>query len=146
LLYLTIDVCLIGGLFSLYVRRRHGMRVAGCIGFLLALVGLVAGRTSSAVTTVDLYPITATFVAVGVLLLALSEWRSARTAAWIPVTFALSLIAGGISMFFAGATVLFNEALMLLARHLGLDRLLPDGSGKEVLTFIFRPGATINIE
>ena len=106
-LYVAIDVCLTAGLLSIYLARRHRMSAAGLIGFLLALVGLIAGRFSPAVTNVNLYPVTAAAVAIGVLALALSEWRARRMAAWIPITFALSLVVGGIGTFVAGAGTLF---------------------------------------
>lgn len=107
LLYVAIDICLAVGLTSLYIPRRHGMRVAGTVGFLLALGGLIGGRISPAVTDVDLYPVTAAAVVIGVLMLAFSEWRTRRMAAWIPLTFALSLVLGCIGTFVAGAGPLF---------------------------------------
>ncbi len=106
-LYLTIDVCLMAGLLSIYLARRHHMSAAGHIGFFLALVGLIAVRTGPAVTHVDLYPMTAAAIAMGVVALALSEWRARRMAAWIPLTFALSLVLGSIGTFVAGAGTLF---------------------------------------
>ena len=106
-LYVTIDLCLTAGLLSIYLQRRHRMRAAGLIGFLLALVGLIAGRISPAVTAVNLYPVTAAAVLIGVSAFALSEWRERRMAAWIPMTFALSLVVGGIGTFVAGTGPLF---------------------------------------
>jgi len=106
-LYITIDVCLTAGLLSIYLPRRHRMSTAGFIGFLLALVGLIATRTAPAVTDVNLYPMTAAAIAIGVLALALSEWRAQRMAAWIPLTFALSLVVGAIGTVIAGAGMLF---------------------------------------
>jgi hypothetical protein len=106
-LYVIIDVCLTAGLLSICVPRRHRMSAAGLIGFLVALVSLIVGRTSPAVTAVNLYPMTAAAVAIGVLTLAFSEWRARRMAAWIPLTFALSLVIGGIGTSVAGAGTLF---------------------------------------
>jgi hypothetical protein len=106
-LYVTIDVCLAAGLVSIYLSRRDRMSAAGLVGFLLALIGLIAGRSSPAVTNINLYPITAAAVAMGVLALTLSEWRARRLTAWIPMAFALSLVVGGIGMFVAGAGALF---------------------------------------
>src|SRR5262245_29084148 len=95
-LYIAIDVCLTAGLLSLYVPRRHRMATAGRIGFFLALVGLFATRAMPAITPVDIYPVTAAAVAVGVVLLAFSEWRSGRMEVWIPLAFTLSLLLGTI--------------------------------------------------
>jgi len=106
-LYVAIDIALAVGLLSIYVGRRHGMRASGTIGSFLALAGLIAGRISQAVTDLDLYPVTAGAVAIGVLVLAFSEWRMGRMVAWIPLTFALSLVVGGIGTFVAGAGALF---------------------------------------
>jgi hypothetical protein len=106
-LYLTIDVCLTAGLLSICLPRRHRMSAAGLIGSFLAIVGLIAARTSSALTHVDLYPITAAVVTIGVMVLAFSEWRARRMAGWIPVSFALCLVVGGIGTFVASAGTLF---------------------------------------
>jgi len=106
-LYVGIDVCLAFGLLSLYFRRRQGMRAAGILGSFLALGGLIAGRIDPLMTDLDLYPVTAAAVVVGVLMLASSEWQMTRMAAWIPLTFALSLVVGSIGTFVAGASALF---------------------------------------
>jgi hypothetical protein len=106
-LYVAIDIGLAVGLLSIYVARRHGMRASGTIGSFLALGGLIAGRISPAVTDLDLYPLTAAAVVIGVLVLAFSEWRIGRMVAWIPLTFALSLVVGSIGTFVAGAGALF---------------------------------------
>jgi hypothetical protein len=106
-LYVATDIGLTVGLSSIYVARRHGMRAAGTIGSFLALGGLIAGRIRPAVTDLDLYPVTAGAVVIGVLVLAISEWRMGRMVAWIPLTFSLSLVVGGIGTFVAGAGALF---------------------------------------
>jgi hypothetical protein len=106
-LYVAIDIGLAVGLLSIYVARRHGMRAAGTIGSFLALGGLIAGRISPAVTDLDLYPVTASAVVIGLLVLAFSEWRMGRMVAWIPLTFALSLVVGSIGTFVAGVGALF---------------------------------------
>ena len=106
-LYVTIDVCLTAGLSSVYLPQRQRMSAAGHIGFLLALVGLIAARTSAAVTDANLYPAMAAAIAIGILALALAEWRARRMAAWIPVAFALSLVAGAVGTFVAGADTFF---------------------------------------
>lgn len=106
-LYVAIDMCLAVGVLSLYLQRRHRMHPVGTIGSFVALGGLIAGRIGPVVTDLDLYPVTATAVVVGILMLACSEWQMRRMAAWIPVTFALSLVAGSIGTFVAGAGALF---------------------------------------
>jgi hypothetical protein len=106
-LYVGIDTCLALGLLSLYLARRQGMRAAGTVGSFLALGGLIAGRIGPVMTDLDLYPVTAAAVAVGVLMLASSEWQMRRMAAWIPLTFALSLVVGSIGTFVAGASAVF---------------------------------------
>ena len=106
-LYLVIDVCLTAGLLSIYIRLRSRIRALGSVGFSLALFGLIATRTSAALTHVDLYPIFAAMVAFGILVLALSSWRAARLDAWIPLAFALSLVLGSVGTFVAGAGSLF---------------------------------------
>jgi hypothetical protein len=106
-LYVAIDACLAAGLLSIYVPRRHHMRAGGTVGFFLAVGGLIAVRTSPAMTHVDLYPVGAAGVATGVMTLAFSEWRAMRLAAWIPVTFALSLALGSIGTFTSWAGTLF---------------------------------------
>lgn len=98
-LYVAIDVGLAAGLLSIYVTRRHRIRVAGTIGSFLALGGLIAGRISPAVSDLNLYPVTAGAVVIGVWVLAFSEWRMERMAAWIPLTFAVSLVVGSIGTF-----------------------------------------------
>lgn len=107
-LYVAIDICLAIGVLSLYVPRRHRMRPVGTIGSVLALGGLIVGRIGPVVTDVDLYPMTATAVVVGILMLACSEWQMRRMAAWIPVAFALSLVIGSVGTFVAGAGALFT--------------------------------------
>src|SRR5262245_15249836 len=106
-LYIVIDVCLAAGLFSIYLRRRHRMSTAGFIGLFLALAGLITNNIGPAVTHVNLYPIAAPAIAVGVSTLSLSEWHARRMATWIPVTFALSVVLGGIGMFVPWAGTLF---------------------------------------
>ena len=106
-LYVAIDIGLAVGLLSIYVARRHGMRAAGTVGSFLAFGGLIAGRISPAVTDLDLYPVTAGAVVIGVLVLAFSEWRMGRMVAWIPLTFVLSLVVGSIGTFVTGAGALF---------------------------------------
>lgn len=106
-LYVGIDICLALGLVTLYLARRQGMRAAGGLGSSLALGGLTVGRVGPVLTGLDLYPVTAAAVAVGVLMLACSEWQRRRMAAWIPLTFALSLVVGSIGTFVAGANALF---------------------------------------
>jgi len=58
-------------------------------------------------TALDLYPLTAGSVVIGVLLLAFSEWRVKRMAAWIPLTFTLSLVVWSIGTFVVRADTLF---------------------------------------
>jgi len=106
-LYVGIDVCLAAGLLSIYVPRRHRMRAGGAIGFFLALGGLIAVRASPAMTHVDVYPVAAAAVATGVMTLAFSEWRAMRLAAWIPLTFALSLGLGSVGTFASSTGNLF---------------------------------------
>jgi hypothetical protein len=106
-LYVSIDVCLALGLLSLYLARRQGMRAAGMFGLFLAICALIAGRIGPVMTDLDLYPVTAAAVVLGVLMLAFSESRMRRMAAWIPLTFALSVIVGSIGMLVAGAGALF---------------------------------------
>ena len=107
-LYITIDICLALGLLSLYRLRRQGMRASGLLGSFLALGGLVAGRIGPVIAGLDLYPVTAAAVALGVLMLAFGEWQMRRMAAWVPLTFALSLVLGSIGTFVAGVSALFT--------------------------------------
>jgi hypothetical protein len=106
-LYIVIDVCLAAGLFSIYLPLRHRMSTAGSIGFFVALAGLITNNIGPVVTHVNLYPIAAPAIAAGVLTLSLSEWRGRRMATWIPVTFALSVVLGGIGMLVPWAGTLF---------------------------------------
>jgi len=106
-LYVGIDICLALGLVSLYLARRQGMRAVGILGSFLGLGGLIAGRIGPAMTDLDLYPVTAATVAIGVLMLAFSEWQMRRVAAWIPLILALSLVGGSMGTFVAGTTALF---------------------------------------
>jgi hypothetical protein len=69
-----------------------------------------------------LYPATAAAVVIGVVVLAFSEWRMRRMAAWIPLSFALSLVVGSIGTFVAGAGplvilsgILFGSAFAAMA-------------------------------
>ena len=107
LLYLAIDICLAVGLLGFYLPRRRRTRAAGTIGAFLALGGLIAGRIGPVVTSLDVYPVTAAAVVIGVLVLAFGEWRIRRTGGWLPLTFALSLVLGGIGTFVARAGMLF---------------------------------------
>jgi hypothetical protein len=106
-LYLVIDVCLVAGLLCVYIQLRDRITAVGSAGFYVALVGLIATRTSAALTRIDLYAVFAAMVASGILVLAVSAWRAARLAAWVPATFALSLVIGGLGTFVAGAESLF---------------------------------------
>jgi hypothetical protein len=107
LLYVTVDVCLTAGLLSIYLPRRHRIGAVGSIGFLLALAGLVVGRTSPAITKLDLYPVTAAAVAIGVVAMTLAEWRAKRMSGWIPVVFVVSFALGSMGTVIAGAGALF---------------------------------------
>ena len=95
-LYVAVDLGLAVGLLSVYVARHRGLRTAGTIGCFLALGGLIAGRISSSVSDLNLYPVTAGAIVIGILVLAFNEWRAKRMVAWIPLTFAVSLMVGGI--------------------------------------------------
>lgn len=106
-LYVAIDICLALGLSSLYLQRRQSIRPTGTIGSFLALGGLIVGRIAPVLTDLDLYPVTAAAVVIGVAMLAFSEWQMRRMAAWIPSAFALSLVVGSIGTFAAGASALF---------------------------------------
>jgi hypothetical protein len=106
-LYVAIDVCLAAGLLSIYLPRRHRMRVGGAVGFFLAFGGLIAVRASPAMTHVDVYPVAAAAVATGVTTLAFSEWRAMRLPGSIPATFALSLGLGSIGTLTSWAGSLF---------------------------------------
>jgi hypothetical protein len=106
-LYAVTDVCLMAGLLSLYLTRRHRMSAVGSIGLLLALGGLIANWIIPVITRVNVYPITAAAVAIGIVTLSFSEWQAGRMAAWIPAAFALSLVIGAIGMLVAGAGPLF---------------------------------------
>ena len=105
-LYATIDVCLTAGLCSVFLARRHRVISAGAIGFVLALVALVAVRVGR-FTSVDIYPVAAGGVAIGVLLLAVSESMARRVPGWVPLAFAVSLVIGSAGTFVPGAGVLF---------------------------------------
>jgi len=106
-LYAVTDVCLTAGLLSVYASRRHHLRTAGSIGLFVALVGVIANVIAPAITDVDVYPITAAAIAIGIVMLSLSEWRTGKMAGWIPAAFALSVVLGGVGMFVAGAGALF---------------------------------------
>lgn len=112
-LYVAIDTCLIAGLLSIYVPGRRRIRAVGRVGAWLALVGVLAIRIGPVLTRIDLYPVAAAAVAVGVVALAFSEWRANRMAAWIPLTFVLSLVFGSIGTLIAGAGTLFIISGML---------------------------------
>ncbi len=118
-LYVGIDICLALGLLSLYLARRQGMRAAGTLGCLLALGGLIAGRIVPATTGLDVYPVTAAAVGIGILMLAFGEMQAWRMQAWIPLTFALSLVAGTIGTFVAGASALFILSGILFGSAFG---------------------------
>jgi len=105
-LYVGIDICLALGLLSLYLAGHRGMGAAGTVGSVLALAGLIVGRIGPLISDLDLYPVTAATVAIGVVILGFSEWQMRRMRAWIPLTFALSLIVGSIGTFVAGASAL----------------------------------------
>jgi hypothetical protein len=106
-LYVLIDVCLAAGLSSTYILLRGRIAAAGAVGFYVALFGLIAMRITAALAHFDLYPIFAAMIALGILVLAFSAWRAARLAAWVPATFALSLVSGSVGTFVAGASSLF---------------------------------------
>ena len=105
-LYATIDLCLAAGLCSVFLPRRHRPLSVGAAGFVLALLALVAVRVGS-FTSVDIYPVAAGGVAIGVLLLAVSESMARRVPGWVPLAFVASLVIGGIGTFVADAGVLF---------------------------------------
>jgi hypothetical protein len=106
-LYAVTDVCLTAGLLSVYASRRHHLRAAGSSGLFLALVGFIANWIVPAITHADVYPITAAAIAIGVVMLSLSQWQAGKMAAWIPAAFVLSVVLGGVGMFVAGAGALF---------------------------------------
>jgi hypothetical protein len=106
-LYFLIDVCLVAGLLSFYIPLHGRISLVGSVGFYVAVSGLIATRTSAALGRVDLYALFAAMVAFGILVLAVSTWRAARLAVWVPATFALSLVIGSVGTFVAGAGALF---------------------------------------
>jgi hypothetical protein len=106
-LYAVTDVCLTAGLLSVYTSRRHHLRAVGSSGFFLALVGFIANWIVPAITHADVYPVTAAAIAIGVVMLSLSEWQAGTMAVWIPAAFVLSVMLGGVGMFVAGAGALF---------------------------------------
>jgi hypothetical protein len=105
-LYATIDFCLAAGLCSVFLPRRHPLLSVGTVGFVLALLALAAVRVGS-LESVDIYPVAAGGVAIGVLLLAVSESMARRVPGWVALALAVSLVIGGVGIFVAGAGALF---------------------------------------
>ena len=105
-LYATIDPCLAAGLCSVFLPRRHRLPSAGAVGFVMALLALVAVRLGR-FTSVDIYPVAAGGVAIGALLLAVSESMARRVPGWVPFAFVASLVIGGAGTLVTGARVLF---------------------------------------
>lgn len=124
-LYVVIDICLALGLSSLCLARRHAIKTTGALGAFLAIVSLMAGRVGPLITNLDLYPMTAAAVVIGVLMLAFSEWQAGRIAPWIPLAFALSLLAGSTGMFVAGANALFILSGILFGSAFAVMAMTP---------------------
>jgi hypothetical protein len=107
LLYLLIDVLLLLGVLGFYELRYGDVGRSGAVGFLFALVGLSVVRSSRAIPGVDLYPMGALALALGLLTLGVSAWKVKTLALWVPVTLLASILAGFVGTFVADAGWLF---------------------------------------
>jgi len=94
LLYMAVDICLIGGLMVFYVERRKNVGWAGAGAFIAALAGFAVIRVNRVLSPVDLYPIGSVAILCGLIVLTGLSWKARRSPAWLPLAFTMSLVLG----------------------------------------------------
>lgn len=108
LLYLGVDMFLLLGLLGFYELRYQDVGRTGALGFLLALLGLVVVRSSHVISGRDLYPVGATAVAGGLIVLCGRAWSVKTLRVWVPTVFVVSTLVGLVG------TVAGNSARLLV--------------------------------
>jgi hypothetical protein len=107
-LYLLTDVFLFFGSIGLYSFQQKKIGVAGTLGFLLQLGGILIliGRDVG-VFGASLYPVGALTFAAGLDPFAIGAWRVKMLPSWILFLWILSTAIGPIGYFASGLSVLF---------------------------------------
>jgi len=108
LLYLLTDVLLFWGSIGLYGFLQKKIGVAGTLGFLLQVGGILIliGRDVG-VFGANLYPVGALMFAAGLDLFAIGTWQVKMLPPWILSLWILSTVLGPIGYFASGLSFLF---------------------------------------
>jgi uncharacterized membrane protein HdeD (DUF308 family) len=109
-LYLVVDMFLLLGLLGFYELRHQDIGRTGALGFLLAVFGLAAVRSSRSIPGLDLYPAGALAFVVGLIAMCGSAWSAKTLAGWVPVAFVVSALLGLVGTVFGNA-----ESLVILS-------------------------------
>jgi hypothetical protein len=134
-LYFIVDLLLLLGVLAVYAQHHQVVGVAGAVGFLATIAGILLVRSSRAIAGLDLYPIGAVTVATGWVLLSVAWWKRAQGSGFVPFLFVLSMITGSIgqlaapaSPLFLASGIIFGAAIVGVGR--GVLKAEDDGPGR----------------
>jgi hypothetical protein len=123
--YFIIDVLLLFGVLATYAQHHTALGRSGAGAFLITVTGLLLVRSSRAVPGVDLYPVGATSVVFGWVVLGFTWWKWSHGSLMVPLLLVLSLLLGAASQvggraatLFAASGVLFGAAMVEVGRQL----------------------------
>jgi hypothetical protein len=116
------------GLLSIYVARRHGMRAAGTIGSFLAHRGLIAGRGQPCCDRSRPLSRDGWCRRHWCLGAYVQRVADGSMVAWIPLTFALSLVVGSIETFVSYRARSSSCQSYAILRTAPRRRLIVDGA------------------
>jgi hypothetical protein len=122
LLYFTIDLLLLLGVFAAYAQTHRALGRLGAVGFLAIVTGILLVRSSGAIPGFDLYPPGAVSIAIGWVLLSFDWWRTANGAAFVPVLFALSVACGLIAQIVLRPAAFVASGLIFGAAMVGVGK------------------------
>jgi SAM-dependent methyltransferase len=116
LLYLFTDLFILFGIMGLYGFQHEEAGILGVLGFLLAIAGsgMIIGPDGE-LFGVNLYPVGALILAVGLDLLVIGSWLAHKLPRWTLVSLGLSTVLGFVGYFVPSLGFLFVVSGVLFA-------------------------------
>jgi hypothetical protein len=112
--YLVIDLCILFGLIGVFLPQLESLGWCGLIGFVVALTGaaLIVGPDASILEVGTDFAGTLALL-IGLNLLGVATWQSESLPRWIPTLWALSTVAGLVSVATSNLEWLFTASGVL---------------------------------
>jgi len=115
LLYLLTDIFILLGVFALYGVRYKEIGKLGFLGFLMAVIGILVIRSSTAIAGVNLYPAGSLIFSLGLIILGIRLWLCNVLPSWVVGLWSLSVLVGIIGYFVPSFDLLFVVAGLMFA-------------------------------